>query len=153
MKPFSDSTFFLCTFLQQEPKLLDGYPHPPTIIPTWFQAKNKQRPFTVEPPVYVGPATGEILGRIANWKHDPIFDLPHQDFFTEEQNEALEAYQAEFSEWAAKKGQWEIAQNLIQLRKWIYWLTRYVNMNILDGGAMEFAGLPSSIADDWDDRP
>lgn len=143
MSQFSDATIIVNSILIQNPYLFDGKPNPSSIVPYWFRVKNPAQPFLEESPKYVGPERREILERIKNWISYPCFDLPDSDFFSPDENKALEEYEKSYREWRNKKDEWNIAQNLIQLRKWIYWLTRFTNMNILDPAVMEFANLPT----------
>ena len=153
MKPIiSDSALILAFYLQQEPQLLGGEPNPSIIIPNWFKRKNETLLFPEKKPIYSGPDSEEILARIASWLDDPCFDLPDSDFFTDVQNESLKAFQDQIEDWKEKNHEWYISQNLIQLRKWIYWLTRFSWMDITDGVAMEMAGLPSTVGDHIADR-
>ena len=143
MENLSITDLILITYLQLDSEILNGDSIAYAIVPWWFQQKNQRQPFPIEIPAYVGPATGDILGRIANWKHDPIFDLPDQDHFIEEQNEALKAYQDQVNEWHSNRRQWEIAQNLVQFRAWVSWLSTYGNMANSDMLVLRLAGLPT----------
>ena len=154
MKPLSAADLILTAYLQQEPLLLNGEANSHIIVPQWFQEKYPILPFPEKMPVYAGTEdTPELLGRVKNWLADSCYDLPDSEFFTDAQNWALEAYQAQINRWRDQKNQWMIAQNLMQFRKWLYWLTRFSWMNITDEQVLEFAGLPSIIGDDLDDRP
>ena len=139
MKPFSDSALLLSTYIQADPDLLHGGPISYGIVPEWFRNKNQPPPFPEKKPVYDGPETDKILGRIEDWLSDPCYDLPEPDFFTGAQNKALAAYQAQIEEWRPKKREWAIAQNLILLRKWIYWVSRFSCMDLSDEQVFEFS--------------
>ena len=153
MKPLSAADLILASYLQQDLLLLNGDSKGFEIIPPWFQQKNPTLPFPEKMPVYAGPDdTPELLARVNDWLADACYDLPDSEFFTDAQNWALEAYQAQIQEWTQKKYEWVISQNLIQLRKWIYWVTRFSWMDITDGVAMEMAGLPSTVGDHIADR-
>ena len=139
MKPLSAADLILATYLQLDSELLNGDSLAYGIVPRWFQQKYPKKRFPENQPVYAGPKNDDILGRIANWLEDPCFDLQEDLFFTEEQNRALAYYQSETEEWVANKRQWDISQNLRQLRTWIYWVSRFSCMDLSDEQVFEFS--------------
>lgn len=143
MKPRNDAALILCHYLQQETDLLDGHRDPTDVVPHWFYNHNKPKKFT-KPRPEPRPASPEVLIRIKAWDEDPCFDLANTEIpeeWTAEELETLQYYETAVKEWAVEKYRWELAQDLILFRKWIYWLTRFTNMDISDRQVMQFAGL------------
>ena len=140
----NDAALILTHYLQQEPDLLDGHTDPTKIVPYWFYNLNEPEKFTVPRPEYVGPRTPEVMARIAAWVKDPCFDLscPRIDEdFNDVEIEGLTYYEKAVKQWQYERRQWDIGQELTILRKWIYWLSRFTNMNLMDWQVMKMGGL------------
>ena len=133
----------LIHYLKQETDLLDGF-RADCVVPIWFKELNPMEKFTKPRPEYVGPNTPEVLERIAAWNYDPIFDLAKpgiEENFNDVEIEGMGYYELAVKEWNRERFRWRLAQELTLLRKWIFWITKFTNMDLFDNQVMEMAGL------------
>lgn len=142
----NDAALILTHYLQQEPDLLDGHTAPTSIVPYWFYNLNLPEKFSVPRPEYLGPKRPELITRLINWVKDPCFDLApstseEKEKFTAAEIEALWHYERQVKQWKCEKYYWELGQDLTLLRKWIYWVSQFTNMKLMDWQVMHMGGL------------
>ena len=102
-------------YLNDEQKNLEGHSIL-CCVPGWFTSLHPKEKFTKPEPDVPNPHDNQEI--VDRWIKDPCYDLPDH----------LMEYQKERRRYTTEKAAWEHAQDLILLRKWVFWCADFCDI-------------------------
>jgi hypothetical protein len=85
-------------------------------VPSWFVDIHPREKFPKSSPPVPDPENNQDI--VDNWKIDPCYDLP----------EHLKGYEQEVDLYLKEKRIWDRSQDLIVLRKWVFWCVDFCDI-------------------------